>query len=248
MTMRLLSYNIRFGGHGRAVALGAVVRAAAPDLVLFQEASAPQVVEAIARAAGLEHWGARPGFSLAYASRRAIRDAQWFHPAGSRHPFIMLDVEDVPIRFFGVHLRARFSRWDEAGRVREVQALLRDIHPYRTNLHLLAGDFNALAPEDAVEMHRMPLWIRTLVWMSGRRIQREAIRALLAEGYVDAFRRLHPQAEGYTLPTPNPHVRLDYLFLPDAHAARVQRCEVFSTPHEAAYASDHYPLLAELMF
>ena len=42
--MKLLSYNIRFGGRGREPLLAAVVRAVAPDLVVFQEATDPRVV------------------------------------------------------------------------------------------------------------------------------------------------------------------------------------------------------------
>ena len=41
MTLRLLSYNIRFGGRGREQALAETIVAAAPDLVVFQEATDP---------------------------------------------------------------------------------------------------------------------------------------------------------------------------------------------------------------
>ncbi len=51
--LRLLSYNIRYGGAGREAALAAVIRAAAPDLVVLQEATNPQVVERLA--AGHRH-------------------------------------------------------------------------------------------------------------------------------------------------------------------------------------------------
>jgi endonuclease/exonuclease/phosphatase family metal-dependent hydrolase len=50
---------------------------------------------------------------------------------------------------------------------------------------------------------------------------------------------------GSTFPTWDPHVRLDYLFVPHGMADRVERCEVFS-PETARTASDHFPLIAEL--
>jgi len=50
VTLRLLSYNIRFGGRGREQALAETIVAAAPDLVVFQEATDPFVIERLAEA------------------------------------------------------------------------------------------------------------------------------------------------------------------------------------------------------
>ena len=47
MTLKLLSYNIRFGGRGREEALAETIVAAAPDLVVFQEAIDPAVIAII---------------------------------------------------------------------------------------------------------------------------------------------------------------------------------------------------------
>ena len=41
MIVRLLSYNIRFGGRRRESELAEVIRAAAPDIVVFREAIDP---------------------------------------------------------------------------------------------------------------------------------------------------------------------------------------------------------------
>ena len=56
MSLRLFSYNIRFGGRGREGRLAAVIRDVAPDLVVFQEATDPRVIEYLAGATGLSHW------------------------------------------------------------------------------------------------------------------------------------------------------------------------------------------------
>jgi len=45
MPLRLMSYNIRFGGVGREERLAAVIRQADPDIVVLQEATRPDVVE-----------------------------------------------------------------------------------------------------------------------------------------------------------------------------------------------------------
>ena len=44
VTLRLLSYNIRHGGVGRVEAIAAVIRGCAPDVVVLQEATRPDVV------------------------------------------------------------------------------------------------------------------------------------------------------------------------------------------------------------
>ena len=66
-----------------------------------------------------------------------------------------------------------------------------------------------------------------MVWLSGRDIARDTIQLMLDQHYVDAWRRLHPGEDGYTFPTWDPHVRLDYMFVPAAHATRVRCCDVF---------------------
>ena len=48
MALRVLSYNIRFGGTGREREISEVIRSAAPDVVMLQEAINPAVVESLA--------------------------------------------------------------------------------------------------------------------------------------------------------------------------------------------------------
>ena len=247
MRLKLLSYNIRFGGRARAARIGEVIRAVAPDLVVFQEAIDPRVVASLAEATGLTRWAARPGHSIAYASRAEIAHHAWHHPEGARHPFMEIVLAGGGARVFGLHLSARFSKWSERRRAREIRALLRGIEQHQHGFHVLAGDFNTLAPGERLDVRRMPHWIRALVWLSGRDIQRETIRAMLDAGYADGYRALHPEDKGYTFPTWDPHLRLDYFFLPAAFADRLAACEVVRDPATAvARASDHFPLLAHI--
>jgi endonuclease/exonuclease/phosphatase family metal-dependent hydrolase len=246
MSVRLLSYNIKFGGAGREPALAEVIRAASVEVVLLQEATDPRVIERLARATGLVHWGARPKYSMGFLSRFPVKHHAWHRPAAARHAFLELDIEGVECRIFGLHLVAWFSKWSERKRAREISALLEGIREHQDGFHLIAGDFNALAPGELLQVQRMPRWIRAMVWLSGRDIARDTIQTMLDQGYVDAWRQLHPQGPGYTFPTWDPHVRLDYAFVPQRHAGRIAVCEVLFTPEAAVKAaSDHAPLLIE---
>ncbi len=245
MSLRLLSYNIRYGGAGREKPLAEVISAAAPDLVVFQEATRPVVIEGLARATGMAHWGARAGESLAYMSRLPVAHAGWHRPRVSRHAFLEVVPAGEAWRIFGVHLSAVHAAWTEQRRVFELRALLASIRKHQDGPHVLVGDFNTVAPNELLDVAKLPARLRALVWLSGGRIRWRTIQTVLEAGYTDIFRVRHPDAIGYTFPTWDPHVRLDYLFAPTSSVARVVRCEVLR-PEQAAKASDHFPLLAEL--
>ena len=48
-----------------------------------------------------------------------------------------------------------------------------------------------------------------------------------------------------TMPTRDPHVRLDYVFVPRRFADRVLSCDVVNHA-EARQASDHFPVAVDL--
>jgi exodeoxyribonuclease-3 len=243
--VRVLSYNIRYGGAGREQALAAVIRAAAPDVVMLQEATDPRVVAKIAELLEMPQWGSRQGFSTGFLSRLPVEGHAWHHPRGARHAFLELVLPDDAGRLYGLHLNAWFSKWSERRRAREIRALLDSIHAHQHGFHAIAGDFNALAPGAVLDTSPMPRWIQAMVWVSGRDIARETIEVMLAARYVDAWKSLHDEGHGYTFPTWRPHVRLDYLFTPERYASRLVRCEVLGGTADPAAASDHFPLLTE---
>lgn len=245
MTLTVLTYNIRYGGLGREAPLAAVIAARQPDLVVLQEATRPQVVAALAERLGLGIWGAERGRSLGYLSRLPLARAAWHRPRWSRHAFLELVPEAAGVAIFGVHLSAVHSNWTERRRALEVRSLLKGIEPAQRGLHAVVGDFNTLAPGEQLDLPRLPPRLRAVVYLTGRRIRWQTIELMLETGYVDGFRMRRPECPGYTFPSWDPHVRLDYVFVPGAHADRLAACEVVEDP-QARLASDHLPLLARL--
>ena len=253
--MRLLSYNIREGGVGRAEQIAKVIEAANPDVVALQEARDPAIVDRIARLAGYPHSGSRRLHSTGFLSRIPVIRHDWRHPPRTRHALLEVTLANGYPRLFVLHLRAWFSKWRERQRARELRGLLDGIREQLEReenafaFHLLAGDFNALAPGELFDSSSMPAWIRGMVWLSGRDIARSTISLMQENGYIDAWRMLHTSlsdAPGYTFPVWGPHVRLDYVFTPSAFASRFTACEVLQSPAEVKVASDHLPLLVEI--
>jgi len=247
VTLKLLSYNIRFGGVGREESLAETIKAADPDLVVFQEAIYPDVIERLASATGFPFWASRRHHSIGFISKQKVAYHEWHYPAGARHSFLEIVPENQEARVFGLHLSARFSKWDERRRAREIRSLLEGIKRHQDGFHVLVGDFNTLAPGEVLDVKRMPAWIKALIWISGRQLQRETIQLMLDAGYSDGYRTLHPDDKGYTFPTWDPRVRLDYVFVPRGFREQLIECSVITEPKERIRAaSDHCPLEAEL--
>ena len=243
---RVMSYNIRYGGVGKQGELADVIRAADPDVVMLQEATSPDVVAHLAKDAGYPHHASRLSFSTGFLSRLPVKSHAWHQPRGARHAFLEVELAGPELRLFGLHLSAWFSKWSERRRHFEIRALLEGIRQHQHGFHALLGDFNALAPGDVLVVGKMPRWIRAMVWVSGRDIARDTIQEMLNARYADVWRRLHPDDPGYTFPTWDPHVRLDYAFVPMTYADRVQSFEIVTAPPAVKTASDHHPILVTL--
>jgi exodeoxyribonuclease-3 len=247
MILRLLSYNIRYGGTGREQALADTIVSAQPDIVVFQEATRPDVIARLSTATGMNHWAATRGRSVGFMSRRPIARHTWHQPYPTRRAFMELVLTDSgapTLRVFGLHLSALHSNWTERLRMEELKAILAEIEERGDGWSILLGDFNTLAPGEKLDVNRLPLHLRFLAWIGGQSIRWQTIQVMLDAHYVDAYRSLHPLDPGHTFPTWDPHLRLDYAFLPESAKDRLQRCDVLDGPN-AVSASDHLPLLVE---
>jgi exodeoxyribonuclease-3 len=243
MTIRLMSYNIRFGGIGREERIAAVINQLKPDIVVLQEATKPEVVERIASLCKMPHRGAKRSHSVGFISRVEVMNFEWHYHRDLQRAF--MEIELYGVRVYNIHLRATHSNYTERGRMREVRALLDAIMKKSKEFHILVGDFNTLAPGELLNMQKLPWRYRILAFLLGGKIEYRTIQIMLDGGYFDIYRKLHTEP-GFTFPAWDPNVRLDYVFAPAQFAERIAKCDVVSDMVEPAKATDHLPLLAEI--
>jgi len=114
---------------------------------------------------------------------------------------------------------------------------------------LVGGDFNVI-PED-IDCHKPSSWINDALFQSEPRAR---YRALLALGYTDAFRSLHPDETGqFTFWDyfrqafeHNRGIRIDHFLLCPQLAQRLQSCDIDKEPRRQDKPSDHTPIVVEL--
>jgi endonuclease/exonuclease/phosphatase family metal-dependent hydrolase len=246
VNLRVLSYNIRKGGTGRERALAAVMTACEPDIVIIQEAYDALVVEQLASVCGMKHWAAAAGHSVGFISRLPVGGHVWRRVRWARRAYLELELADSGFTIFGVHLSAVHSNLTEQRRAYEVRALLKSVERHQHGVHLVTGDFNTLAPNERLDMRRLPPRIRAFAWVTGKTIRWVTIRMMLEAGYADGFRALHPSGEGNTFPARDPQLRLDYAFVPESYRDAVRECDVVRDVPGVAEASDHLPLVTEI--
>ena len=250
--MRLLIYNILKGGEGREAEIVEVIRATAPDVVVVPEAWEATPFRRIAAALGmaprLAEGRGRIPLRVGLLSRLPILGFRTLHPwpvwPGCIEATVRL-ADGHSLTVFGLHLAAYYPWFFECWRTYQVRALLRYIRRAAPGLHLLTGDFNAIAPGDLASLARAPLWVRAQAWFQLGYVPRWALGALLDAGYVDCFRELHPEEDGFTLPSVDPQVRLDYVFAAPSLNEALRECRVIVSPKAVTSASDHLPVLAE---
>jgi endonuclease/exonuclease/phosphatase family metal-dependent hydrolase len=250
MLFRLMTYNILDGGAGREQLILDVLKAVGADAVLLQEVMDPSIVQSFATALNMYFFFAEGNSKrhLALLSRFPIISRHSHHPFPLRYTLLEATIEcalDRYIHLFGVHLQAHYAVFNEWWRTWEIKTILQRVAKYHSNPSLIAGDFNAVAPEDRVNIQALPARLKIILFLQGGRIFRHTIAKIISAGFIDCYRVLHPCDDGFTLPTPVPHVRLDYIFASQSLARCIQRCDVVTEPPVAHGASDHYPIMAE---
>lgn len=215
-TLRILTYNVLYGGSGREHLIRGVVRGVRPDIAIFTEARATASFEVIADTVG--PFRARSGHPddpdfVAIVSRWPIAASSRHGPPWARLKWIEATVhpfEGAALTILGVHLSPQLLWPFELVRRCEVGALLRRTAA-RTDRHVIGGDFNALAVGDGHQLRRAPWWVRAQWRLQAGVLPRWALRRLQEAGYVDCYRDRNPAEDGFTVPSWDPQVRLDYL-------------------------------------
>jgi endonuclease/exonuclease/phosphatase family metal-dependent hydrolase len=252
VTIRLLTYNILRGGQEREAEIVEVIRSVAPDVVVVPEAQEVDRFQRLARALEMTPRLAenhrRLPLRVGLLSRLPVLGFHTVHlwpvwPSCFQASVQLAD--GCSLTVYGLHLAAYYPWFVEWWRTHQVRALLRYIRQVAPGQHLLAGDFNTVAPGDRVSLAEAPLWVRAQAWFQLGYMPSWALKPLLDAGYVDCFRELHPEDDGFTLPSRRPQVRLDYVFAAPSLAKTLHECRVIAAPGEVALASDHLPVLAE---
>lgn len=260
--LRVLTLNVLFGGEERFDAILRLLAGERPDLVVLQECLGWEEGDRLARAAaaiGVPADGAhallgraRPRgsgkrYHVALLSRRPLRDAVVHaDPAVLGHCVAQatLDGTDGPLTVLGAH----FDSHGEDPRLREARFVNSLVSPdaFAAGFHLLAGDFNALSPQDPYPPDLADLVRRAGTDKYGHPPRFDAMRVLLAHGWVDALRACAPDGPWVTAPRDRGGVRIDYrtdyvlCSPPLAHRLRAARVV------DATGASDHHALAVDL--
>lgn len=260
MRLRVLAYNLYFGGADRVEAIGAVLRHAQADVVTLTEADDPGVVETLAKKLAMHHCWARGSGDRHVATLSRFPILEW--RIYNRPPLTQAALEtrlELPVpataadagqgakslSIYNVHLLPylllpfEIRRWQAAGR------LLQVIRARRPGPHLIVGDLNSIAPGDRVLQRSNPPRMRRAMMLQLGFIFRLAIPRLQRAGYVDCFRKLHPHADGFTWMPGNLTTRYDYILADSCMSSALRACRVVDEVDVVNIASDHLPLLAE---
>lgn len=254
--MRLISYNILDGGEGRADPLAEVIEAQRPDLVCLVEADDTAVLDRIAKRLNFELIHA-PGNTHASAllSRWPVRESINHAPLYKDFEKSLLEAT-VTDPMTGqewtvgvVHLHAHATEIDEQQREKEIDTLLKifSVHRASGKPHLLAGDFNANAPDQQIDPAKTKPRTRKDWDANGGHLPRRATQKLLAAGYLDTFHTLNPTLAptAGTFSTQFPGQRVDYVFAHGFDRARLKQAWI-EQDRLAKYASDHFPVGVEI--
>lgn len=262
MKLTVLTYNTLFAGRdgadtGRAEQQVGIIRAAAPDVFLMQEArgfdaNGSALLHALEARIGMR------GF-LALAPRTgqhvAIFIRPWLVPvsfdadnANFHHALARLTVrlpDGTTLVLMSTHL------CPNGAVVRQREAAYVAVQAAPDVRLLLTGDFNSASPHDAEPggFDALPAHHRTRYLAEDlQTADRTVLAGLEAAGWVDICHRLGGNALP-TVPTAGfsgtefATMRCDYILATPALAAGAERYEVIGGA-DADSASDHYPVLA----
>ena len=255
--MRLVSYNILDGGLGRADPIAEILEAQHADVITLLEADDPAVVDRLARRLKMDFIHSHGnGHACAILSRFAIRETV-NHAALSVEISNTFTLATIAAPAGGqwhvgaVHLKAHATLEAERQRVRELSEILARLKPLRDarTPHVLAGDFNANSPVQKIEKDKCKPRTRKQWDDNGGMLPREVVQVLLDAGYVDSLNAVRKEAAGMmgTFSTHFPGQRVDYIFTHGFDAGGITDAWI-ETDRLATYASDHYPIGAELQW
>jgi endonuclease/exonuclease/phosphatase family metal-dependent hydrolase len=253
--MRLVSYNILEGGEGRADPLAEVILAQRADIVALVEADNPAVLERIAHRLAMDFIHAPAGkHASALLTRWTLREsinhaAMTDKLSKSLLEAVVVDPAGIEWTIGVVHLAAHAREEDEAKREKELKFVLERFAPHRRDKrpHILCGDFNANAAYQQIDPEKVKPSTRKEWAENGGQLPRRVVQRLLDAGYLDSLYVVNPAlaSTAGTFSTQFPGQRVDYIFT-WGYPKAAHRDAWIETDRLAKYASDHFPIGAEI--
>lgn len=252
--MRILSFNIFEGGVGRVDPICSVIREASADVIFIAETWDTECFGQMAQKLNTEMFQAQsptnPRGHVGLLSKWPIREAINFGPLDTRLTRAAIRAEiktdSGTWGIVGVHLYPYETMENERIRLKELDAVLQMAEKFKGIQHLIVGDFNAHHPQQIIDLQKADPKIRDRVQAHGGKIPRLVVKKMLENGYADAHAiGREPAKWQNTFTTRFSELRVDYIFVPEAISGRIVDCTAFKPPL-ARYASDHYPVLAQI--
>jgi exonuclease III len=251
MAFRVMTYNILDGGMGREDSILEVIQAVDPDLIVIQEIIESKTLKFLAQTLQMQAFigTGNTKRKVALLSRLPVLDFKNHHPIFPIWNNVLeAEIQHQPektFRLIGVHLVAGPWIGFELWRRLEINYIVKRYQQFSQGPFLIAGDFNGVARNDNVIIDRIPGRLRRVLWLQGNRFFHYSLQSLLSSGFTDCFRSINPDNAGFTLPPPQPNIRLDYIFINNEMKKHLKKCWVVCEPSTVVKASDHYPVVAE---
>lgn len=254
--MRIVSYNILDGGEGRADPLAEVIIAQRPDIVALIEADNLAVVERIAARLKMDFiYAEGNSHAVALLSRFIIRDSINHAPLRPELTKCFLEAtmalpsgDELPVGVLHLHHYARLA--DEQKRLSEIGTVLELLARHRETgrPHLLMGDFNSNSPRQKIDPAKLKPSSQEQYAANGNMLPRDVITLVEQAGYVDTLQVAHPMgaAKAGSFSTQHPGQRVDYVFAHGFKRRQIRDAWV-ERDRLAKYASDHFPVGAEIL-
>ena len=259
MSLKVMTFNVLFGGQDRFEAILELLARVQPDVLVLQEClwwetgdRLHHVAEALGVPADASHVhlgtsrprGSGRRYHVALASRRPLRSVQLHNdPRQIGHCLVQTQFDfGEPVTLFGTHYDAHH----EDPRLVEARYLCDLLDPvtFREGLYLLAGDLNSLSRRDPYPPDLADRLLAAGTNKYGHPPRFSVLDTLESFGWIDTLYHRQPPAEWVTARRQNNGVqidyRTDYILASPRMAERLIRAEVV----DVGEASDHQAVVA----
>ena len=250
MKLRVATYNILDGGRSREQLLADILLNINADVVIIQELFDTEWLEGFAKRHQLQIFVARSNTKrrVGIISKYPISNTRSFHPFP---PILKTSLfakvhlpNQVTLNVLGIHLVPFPHLIFELWRLWELSKILNQVKEFEEELWIMAGDFNAVAPNDPVHTQIFPPWLKLMIRTQANHIFRFALKKVIDFGFHDCFRRFSTN-DGFTLPANHPNSRLDFIFASSLLVKFLAQCKTGENIAQSNLASDHLPVIAD---